>query len=70
VNRSKALSAAAYAALQGVPLSPIARADWWNSKTRMSFSGPVQIEGVYVVWDLSGGAQSAVRRARELPIKG
>ena len=35
-------------ALMGVVLSPAARADEWNRKTKITFSGPVEIPGVHL----------------------
>src|ERR1035438_3523025 len=35
-------------ALLGVVLSPGAKADEWNRKTTMTFSGPVEIPGVHL----------------------
>ena len=35
-------------ALVGVVFSPGAKADEWNSKTVMTFSGPVEIPGVHL----------------------
>jgi hypothetical protein len=36
-------------ALAGVAFSPLARADDWNRKTVITFSGPVEIPGVHLV---------------------
>ncbi len=36
-------------ALAGVAFSPVAKADDWNQKTVISFSGPVEIPGVHLV---------------------
>src|ERR1019366_3514045 len=35
-------------ALLGVAFSPSARADEWNRKTTLTFSGPVEIPGVHL----------------------
>src|SRR6202050_9480 len=35
-------------ALMGAAFSPAARADDWNRKTRITFSGPVEIPGVHL----------------------
>jgi hypothetical protein len=46
---SKALATSAFClALIGVVTSPAAKADDWNRKTTMTFSGPVEIPGVHL----------------------
>jgi hypothetical protein len=46
---SKAVTASMFGlALVGAVLSPAAKADGWNQKTVMTFSGPVEIPGVHL----------------------
>jgi len=42
-------TAVCFAALIGAALAPVARADEWNRKTTITFSGPVEIPGVHLV---------------------
>jgi len=44
----KAATMVCYVALMGAVLAPAARADDWNRKTTVTFSGPVEIPGVHL----------------------
>src|SRR5580704_14833800 len=44
----KASNIVCFAALIGAALIPTAKADEWNNKTVMTFSGPVEIPGVHL----------------------
>src|SRR3979490_859685 len=48
VKLIKKTTAVCFMALIGVALAPIARADDWNRKTVITFSGPVEIPGVHL----------------------
>src|SRR6266849_2708005 len=48
MNRLKALTTVSCMALIGAILTPTAKADDWNRKTVISFSGPVEIPGVHL----------------------
>ena len=45
----KAATTVCFVALMGAMLAPGARADDWNRKTTITFSGPVEIPGVHLV---------------------
>ncbi len=47
-NLKTVMTSAFCLALMGVAFSPAARADDWNRKTVMTFSGPVEIPGVHL----------------------
>jgi hypothetical protein len=49
MNRFKAATTVCFVALMGAVLAPGAKADDWNRKTVMTFSGPVEIPGVHLV---------------------
>jgi hypothetical protein len=49
MNRFKAATTVCFVALMGAVLAPSAKADDWNKKTVMTFSGPVEIPGVHLV---------------------
>src|SRR5687767_10570243 len=48
MKRFKVVAAAGYIALMGAILAPTAKADDWNRKTVVTFSGPVEIPGVHL----------------------
>jgi hypothetical protein len=48
MNLLKAMTAVCGIALLGAALTPAARADAWNDKTVITFSGPVEIPGVHL----------------------
>ena len=48
MNPFKTVTAVCCLALMGAILAPSARADAWNRKTVMTFSGPVEIPGVHL----------------------
>jgi hypothetical protein len=48
MNRFQALTTVSCIALLGVIFTPNARADEWNEKTVITFSGPVEIPGVHL----------------------
>jgi len=48
MNRFKTLTTVCGLALMGAILAPSARADAWNRKTVITFSGPVEIPGVHL----------------------
>jgi hypothetical protein len=49
MKRFKAATTVCFVALMGAVLAPGAKADDWNRKTVMTFSGPVEIPGVHLV---------------------
>ena len=48
MNRFKATTTVCFVALMGAVLAPGAKADDWNRKTTITFSGPVEIPGVHL----------------------
>src|SRR5271166_5578956 len=48
MNRFKAVMAVSFVALASAMLAPSAKADDWNRKTVVTFSGPVEIPGVHL----------------------
>src|SRR5271166_42534 len=48
MNRFKAVMAVSFVALASAMLAPSAKADDWNRKTEITFSGPVEIPGVHL----------------------
>src|ERR1035438_8942439 len=49
MKRFKAATTVCFVALMGAVLAPGAKADDWNKKTTITFSGPVEIPGVHLV---------------------
>jgi hypothetical protein len=49
MKRLTAITTVGYIALLGAVLAPAAKADDWNRKTVITFSGPVEIPGVHLV---------------------
>src|ERR1017187_4545376 len=49
MKRFKAATTLCFVALMGAVLAPGAKADDWNKKTTITFSGPVEIPGVHLV---------------------
>jgi len=48
MNRFKTVMAVSFVALASATLAPSAKADDWNRKTEITFSGPVEIPGVHL----------------------
>ena len=65
-----AVSALSCIALLGLAVTPAARADDWNRKTTITFSGPVEIPGVHLVgWGvLPAGTYQAAEKRHSLTI--
>src|ERR1035441_4290516 len=49
MKRFKAATTVCFVALMGAVLAPGAKADDWNRKTTITFSGPVEIPGVHLI---------------------